>query len=95
VLLDGAESFGRGCVAGEDDEGTPTVEEVTDSLEGKLIDNLEGPRAVGRTSIIAQVEVVVLGHELADFPQNGEAAITAVEDTNGSDGRNYVFRVWL
>ena len=78
--MDGAESFGRGCVAGEDDEGTSAVEEVTDSLEGELIDNLEGTWTVRGTSIIAQVEVVVLGHELANLLKDGETAVTAVED---------------
>lgn len=87
MLLDGAQGFGRSGVAGEDDEGASAIEEVTDGLKGELIDDLEGAGTIGGTSIIAQVEVVVLGHELAYLPEDGQTAITAVKDTNGTDSR--------
>lgn len=83
ALLDAAQCLGGSGVAGEDDQRASGIEEMAHSLQGELIDALEGTGTVGGTCVVAQVEVVVLGHELADFLQNGEAAITAVKDSNG------------
>ena len=53
-------------------------------LPSELVDHLERTGTIGRTSIIAQVEVVVLGQQLADTMQNGQPTISAVKNTDRS-----------
>jgi len=75
ALLNGAQGFGRRGVAAEDDEAATHGEQLEHGLAGELIDHLERARAVGRTSIIAQVHVVVLGQQLPDAMQDGQSAV--------------------
>ena len=82
VLLDGAQGLGRRRVTAEDDQMAPLLEESLHGLARKLIDDIEGTRTVRRTGIVAEVQVVVLGKQLADAVQDGQSAIAAVEDAD-------------
>ena len=53
-------------------------------MPSKFVDDVERTRAVGRTGIIAQIEVVVLGQQLADAMQNGQPTVSAVENADRS-----------
>ena len=86
VLLNGAQSLRRCGVAPQDDEVTPHLEQLDDSLSRELIDHLKRARSVGSTGIVAQIHVIVLGQQLTDAVQNGQSAVAAIEDSNGSWG---------
>ena len=83
VLLNGAQSLGRSGVAAQDDQMAPHLEEAHDGLAREFVDDLEGTCAVGCTGIVAQIEVVVFGQQLADAMQDGESAVTTVENADG------------
>ncbi len=84
LLLDAPQGLGRRGVAGDDDEGAAPAEEVLDGLAGELVDHLLGAAAVGRTGVVAQVQVVILRQRLDDAPQHREPPETGVEKTNHS-----------
>ena len=86
LLLNGAQCLGAGGVAAEDDEWAAVVEEGLDALEGELVDEVEGACAVGGTGVVAEVDVVELGHEPADAGEDGESAVAGVEYADGGDG---------
>jgi hypothetical protein len=58
-------------------------EQTEHGLTSELVDNIERTGAVRRTSIIAQVHVVVLGEALTDSMKDGKSAVAAIEDANG------------
>ena len=60
------------------------LEQFHNGLPCEFIDHLEGTGAIGCTGIIAQIQIVVLGQQLADAMQNGQSPIPAVEDADGT-----------
>ena len=48
-----------------------------------MIDGVKIARTVGRTSVVAEVYVVVLREFCADVAENGEAAVARIKYTNG------------
>ena len=83
ILLNGAQRLCGGGVAGKDDQFAPTAEEFFNRLKRVAIDNLERVGTIGRTCVIAQVEVVVLGQSLANLPQNGQSAVAGIKNAYG------------
>ena len=83
ILLNGAQRLCRGSIAGKDNQFAPTAEEFFNRLKRVAVDNLEGVGTIGRTCVIAQVEVVVLGQSLANLTQNGQSAVTGIKDAYG------------
>ena len=75
ALLNGAQRLGRGRVAGQDDQRTPHLEEATHGLQREFIDYLERACAVWRTGIVAQIQIVVFGHQLLYLAKHGQSAI--------------------
>ena len=67
-----------------------------DGLACELIDHVEGPRTIGCTCIVAQIDIVVLGQLLADALKNGQSAIAGIEDSDrsGSLWESLSDRVW-
>ena len=61
VLLNRTECFGRSGVTSQDDEMAPHRKEALHGLSGELIYYVKRTRTVGGTSVIAQIEIVVLG----------------------------------
>ena len=82
MLLDGAQGFCRGSVAGEDHQLTPPVEQVVDGLAGEFVDDVEAAGAVWGARVVAEEEVIVLWEALADFAEDGEAAIAGIKDSD-------------
>lgn len=80
-LLYGAQSLGRGGVAGQDYQRAAHREQPVYRLIGELEDLLERAIAIGGTAIIAQEDIVVLGQEMAYFAEDGQTTETAVENT--------------
>jgi hypothetical protein len=66
VLLNGAQCLGRSCVTTQDNEMAAHLEQTDYCLTSKLIDHIERTASIGGTGIIAQVEIIVLGQQLAD-----------------------------
>ena len=95
VLLNRTQRLSRSRVAGQDYQRTPLVEEVQHRLFGKLIDNLKRPCTVRGPGIVAQIEVVVLRQPLAHLFENGEAAVSRVEDTDRPYRRMLVLHIHL
>ena len=93
ALLDRAQRLGRSRVASQDYQRAPLVEEVQHRLFGELVDNLKRPCTVGGTGIVAQIEVVVLRQPLAHLFENGEAAVSRVEDTDRPYRRMLVLHI--
>ena len=60
------------------------LEEAQHSLARELIDHVEGTWSIGCTGVVAQVEVVVLGKQLADAMKDGQTTVAAVEDADGA-----------
>jgi len=92
-LLDGAQSLGGCCVAGQDDQRTALFKQGTDGLGGETIDHLEGARAVRGSGIVAQIEEVVFRQAVAEVRQDGEPAVAGVEDANGT-GSHFTFFIF-
>lgn len=67
VLLDSAESFGRRGVARQDDERTAPGEQVFDTFESEAIDEVERAGSVGRSGIVAKIEIIEIGQSPADL----------------------------
>ena len=86
VLLDGAQGLGGGGVTAEDDEVAAHLEELQHGLARKLIDHVERTWSIGCAGVVAEIKVVVFGKQLADAMQDGEAAVAAVENANGTPG---------
>ena len=86
ALLNGAQCLGRSRVAGQYHQMTTAIEECFDGLQGVLIDHFKRVTAVRSTRIVAQINVIVVGHILAYLTQNGESAVTGVEHTDGARG---------
>ena len=82
LLLNRAQSLGGSCVTAEDNEVTPHLKEPDDGLTGKLIDDVERTRSIRCTGIIAQIQVIVLGKQLADAVKNGKSAVATVKDAD-------------
>ena len=84
VLLDGTKGFGRGGVAAQNDQLAAHGEEFLDGLARELIDDIERAWTVGGPCIVAQVQIVVLGKQLAYAVQDGQSAIATVENADGN-----------
>ena len=80
LLLDSAEGLGRSSIAGQYDQGATLVEKVSDSLKGKFVDHLETVCPIRGTGIVAQIKEIIFGHEMADCPQDGQSAISAIKN---------------
>ena len=83
-LLDATQGFGGGSVTTQYDKVTPHLKEAQHSLTGELVNDFERTGTVGCTGIIAEVQVVVLGQQLAYAVQNGQSAVAAIENADGS-----------
>ena len=86
VLLYGAQGLGRGGVAGQDDQRATHIKKTPHSLKREFINTLEAARTIGRTGIVAQVEVVVLRQVASYLPEYRQATVAAVKDANGCHG---------
>ena len=62
----------------------PHLEKPLHRLTGKLVDDIKRTWAVGSTGIVAQIQIIVFGEQLANAMQNGESAIAAIEDADGA-----------
>ena len=63
-------------------EGMPMPSPYGDSLLCKTIHDLERTRTIGRTGIIAQINIIIPRHCCSDLIKNGKPPVTGVEDTN-------------
>ena len=75
VLLNAAQRLRRSSVTTQDDQWTTHREKLPNSLPGVLVDHIERASSVGSTRIVAQVQIVVLGHQLANAFKDGQSAI--------------------
>ena len=91
-MLDGAQCLGRGSVAAKHDQMAAQLEQADDRLACELIDHIERARAVGSTRVVAQIDIVVLGHEVVDALEDGQAPIARVEDADGAGRGGEVHR---
>ena len=66
----------------KDDEIAALLVQEIDRLKGIFINDIKRACPVGRTRIVAQVEVVILGEMLANVIQDSQSAVTAVKNTN-------------
>ena len=86
VLLNAAQRLCRCSVTTQDNQRTAHREKFPNSLPSVLVDHIERASSIGSTRIIAQVQIVVLGHQLADAFKDGQSAITRIEYSNGAQG---------
>jgi len=84
ALLDGAQGLRRGGIAGEDHQRASFAEHPFHRFECVAVDGVEGTGAVWRTGIVTQIEVVVPRQSAEDLAEHGEAAVSRVEDADGS-----------
>ena len=84
ILLNGAQSLGRGCIAAKDYQLATTLKELDHSLTRKLIYHIKRTRAIGRTGIVAKIKIVILWQQLTDAMQYGQTAIAAIENAYGT-----------
>lgn len=91
LLLDRSEGFGRGGVAGQDDQPAAPVEQPADRFPCEAMDGFERSRPVGRPGVVAQVDEIVLRKDGGDFPEDGQPAVSRIEDSDrpGDVHRNY------
>ena len=59
-MLNGSQGLRAGGIAGEDDEGAILGKEVFDRLERIAVDDIERVRAIRRTCVVAQIQIIVL-----------------------------------
>lgn len=92
VLLNCAQGFGRGSIAGKDYEVASALEECLHGLEGKLIYHIERALPIGSACVVAEIKVVILRKPMAYFTQYGQATVAGVEysDGAGSEGRHII-----
>ena len=83
LLLDGAQGLGRGRVAGQDDQVTTLFEQVLHGLQGKLIDQFAGTRAIRSPCVIAHKQVVILRQYTPDVAKDCQSAETRVKYPDG------------
>ena len=81
VLLYCAQCLGRCGITSKDSQRTAFLKQTANSLQGELVDYIKTAGTVWSACIIAQIKVVVLRHELADCPQHGQSAISAVKNS--------------
>ena len=84
TFLNGAQGFGRSGVTSQYYQLAPHLKKSFDSLTRKLIDHIKGTCTIRCACIVAQVQEVVLGQQLADAMQNGQSAISTVKDSDGT-----------
>ena len=60
------------------------LEETEHGLTRELIDDIKRTGAIGCTSIITQVQIVVLGQALTDGMQDGKTTIATIEHPYGT-----------
>ena len=82
VLLNRAKRLGTGSIAGKDDEIATLLVQVINRLKGVFINDIKRACSIGRTRIVTQVEILILGEMLANVIQDSQSAVTAVENTN-------------
>ena len=90
VLLDGAESLCRCGIARQDYQMATHGKELSHALLRKLIDAFKGTVSVWCAGIVAQIQIVISGHQTSDFPEYGEAAIAGIEHADGAGQRRKV-----
>lgn len=81
-LLNGTQSFGRGCIASQNDKVSTHGEKLVDSLKRKPIYDVERPGAIGRASIVTQIDIVVVWKPLTDGAENGQSAIAGIKKSD-------------
>ena len=79
-LLYSPESFCRSSVAAKDDEVATQLKQTYNSLTRELIDDIERARTVRRTSIVAEIHIVVLRQKVSDTVENGQSAIARIKN---------------
>ena len=81
LLLNGAQGLCRGGVATQNDERATEFEEFLHRLKREFIDDVKRANAIRGTRIIAQIDIVVLGHTLAYAVKDGQSAISGIENS--------------
>ena len=56
-------------------EAVCRARERPDGLERVAVDDFEGMAAVGGARVVAQIDIVVLGEQLTDLPQDSQPAV--------------------
>ena len=84
VLLYGAQGLGRGGVTAQDNQLASHLKQSLYGLTCELIDHLERTGTIGRTGVVAQIEIVIVGQQLAYAVEDGESSVSAVEDADGA-----------
>lgn len=92
-LLDGSKRACRCGVASEDDERATLPEEPLHALQCVAIDSFKGAGTVGRTGIVAEVEVIVLRQSCGNGAEDGKTAVAGIEDADGGRGSGLQFVV--
>ena len=60
ILLDTAQGFGRRRIAGQYHQPATSAEEKPHRFESEAIHDVERSRTVGRTGIVAEIQIVIL-----------------------------------
>ena len=81
-LLDRTQCLCRCRIASQDYKLASLIEKRLHSLLCKTIHDFERTRTIGRTGIIAQINIIIPRHCCSDLIKNGKPPVTGVEDTN-------------
>lgn len=79
VLLYGAQGFRRGGIAAEYNQMASHIEQAHYCLTCELIHDVKRAWSVWRTGIVAQVQEIILGQQLAYAMKYGQTAIAGIE----------------
>ena len=91
ILLYAAECLCTGSVTAENDEVATHIEEPEYRLARKLVDHVEGPRSVGGTCVVAQIDEVPLRQVPLQLLENGQTTVAGVEDSYGRESCCHFF----
>ena len=81
-LLDRTQCLRRCRIASQDYKLASLIEKRLHSLPCKTIHDLKRARTIRRTSVIAQINIIIPRHCFSDLIKNGKPSVTGVEDTN-------------
>jgi hypothetical protein len=86
-----AQRFGACGIAGQYYQRASLGEEPLNRLPGVFINGFKTSGTIRRTGIITQVNIVVLRQQGFYFPENGKAAVTAIEYADGRFNIEYFY----
>lgn len=78
-LLNLTQGLGRSCIAGQNHQITTLIEQPIHTLQSVMVHGIKRSVAVGRSCIVAQIQIVILRQRIHYTAHHGQSPVTRIK----------------